>query len=66
MFAVTFVTSGSRLTLTAGIASVVGQYWAGYGMLMATSILAAIPALFFFFAAQRLVIKGLVTGAVKG
>jgi multiple sugar transport system permease protein len=66
MFAVTFVTSGSRLTLTAGIASVVGQYWAGYGMLMAASILATIPALFFFFAAQRLVIKGLVTGAVKG
>jgi multiple sugar transport system permease protein len=66
LFAMTFVTSGAKLTITAGIASVVGQYWAGYGMLMAASVIATGPAIFFFAAAQRFVIGGLIAGAVKG
>jgi multiple sugar transport system permease protein len=66
LFAMTFVTSGAKLTITAGIASVVGQYWAGYGMLMAASVIATAPAIFFFAAAQRFVIGGLIAGAVKG
>jgi len=66
LFAMTFVTTGAKLTITAGIASVVGQYWAGYGMLMAASIIATTPAIFFFAVAQRFVIGGLIAGAVKG
>lgn len=66
LFAMTFVTSGAKLTITAGIASVVGQYWAGYGLLMAASVIATAPAIFFFAAAQRFVIGGLLAGAVKG
>jgi ABC-type glycerol-3-phosphate transport system permease component len=66
LFAMTFVTTGAKLTITAGIASVVGQYWAGYGMLMAASVIATVPAIFFFAVAQRFVIGGLLAGAVKG
>ena len=66
LFAMTFVTSGAKLTITAGIASVVGQYWAGYGLLMAASVIATAPAIFFFAVAQRFVIGGLLAGAVKG
>lgn len=66
LFAMTFVTTGTKLTITAGIASVVGQYWAGYGLLMAASVIATAPAIFFFAVAQRFVVGGLVAGAVKG
>jgi ABC-type glycerol-3-phosphate transport system permease component len=66
MFAITFVTTGTKLTLSAGLATIVGQYMTGYGFLMAAAIFGILPAIAFFFAAQSLVIKGLVSGAIKG
>jgi len=43
LFAMTFVTSGAKLTITAGIASVVGRYWAGYFLPIAASVIATAP-----------------------
>ena len=52
--------------LVAGLAAIVGQYWMNYGRVMAASVLASIPAIAFFFAAQRYIVRGLVSGALKG
>lgn len=66
MFAVTLIRSDANKTLVAGLAAIIGQYWMSYGRVMAASVLASIPAIAFFFAAQRYIVRGLVSGAMKG
>ncbi|MCL5070146.1 MAG: carbohydrate ABC transporter permease [Actinobacteria bacterium] len=66
MFAITFITSQKSFTLMAGLANVLGFWFSNYSALMAAAILASIPAIVLFFVAQKYIIKGLVSGAVKG
>lgn len=66
LFAVTLIHSDAVKTLVPGLAVIMSQYWMSYNRLMAAAILTSIPAIVFFFAAQRYIVKGLVAGAIKG
>jgi len=63
--------SHTLYTIQMGIVSIIGvdQNFAGdldYGEVMAASVLASLPILILFLVAQKLFIKGLTIGAVKG
>jgi multiple sugar transport system permease protein len=52
--------------LAVGLATLQQEAGTDYGLLMAGSVMAAIPMIIIFFALQRYFIKGLTIGAVKG
>ena len=53
-------------TLQAGLVNFQGQYSAEYGLLMAGSVIAAVPVLIFYVFAQRFVIQSVASAGVKG
>jgi multiple sugar transport system permease protein len=53
-------------TLQAGLANFQGQYSAEYGLLMAGTVVAAVPVLIFYVIAQRFVIQSVASAGVKG
>ncbi len=53
-------------TLQAGLAQFQGQYTAEYGLLMAGTVIAAVPVLIFYVFAQRFVIQSVASAGVKG
>jgi multiple sugar transport system permease protein len=53
-------------TLQAGLANFQGQYSAEYGLLMAGSVIAALPVLIFYVLAQRFIIQSVASAGVKG
>jgi multiple sugar transport system permease protein len=53
-------------TLQAGLAQFQGQYTAEYGLLMAGTVIAAVPVLIFYVLAQRFVIQSVASAGVKG
>jgi multiple sugar transport system permease protein len=53
-------------TLQAGLAQFQGQYTAEYGLLMAGTVIAAVPVLVFYVIAQRFVIQSVASAGVKG
>jgi len=53
-------------TLQAGLVNFQGQYSAEYGLLMAGTVVAAIPVLIFYVLAQRFVIQSVASAGVKG
>lgn len=58
--------NNSLQTLTVGMAKFQSLDIIDWGYLMAASTLAVIPALFFMFFAQKYLVQGLTSGAVKG
>jgi len=61
-----FTNSLASRTLTVGLTQMLGEdvfYW---GQMMAGALITAIPPGLMYTLAQRLVIKGLVVGGVKG
>lgn len=60
------MTTESRFTLPLGLNSLVGTYSREYGLVMAGTIVAAVPTLILFFALRKQLIEGLTVGSVKG
>ncbi len=66
MFALTFIDSQRKFTLPIALTSFIGQYGTQWGNLMAASLLVTLPVIVLFFGIQKLMVKGLTAGAVKG
>jgi len=65
LFAVTLTTGQSFEPITVGIYRFVGNQSADWNGILATAVLAAIPAAVLLVVAQRYVVAGLTSGAVK-
>ncbi|TAK25817.1 MAG: carbohydrate ABC transporter permease [Chloroflexota bacterium] len=66
LYALVFTSSIATRTVTVGLTQMLGEdvfYW---GQMMGGAIIAALPPVILYTFAQRLVIRGLVGGAVKG
>jgi multiple sugar transport system permease protein len=66
LYALVFTNSLASRTLTVGLTQMLGEdvfYW---GQMMAGALITAVPPVIMYTLAQRLVIKGLVVGGVKG
>ncbi|RXZ49633.1 carbohydrate ABC transporter permease [Agromyces fucosus] len=66
MFANTFLSSSSLWTAPVGLASFLGQFYTPMNQVMFSALLFALPAIVFFLWAQRGIVSGLTSGAVKG
>jgi multiple sugar transport system permease protein len=53
-------------TLQAGLVQFQGQYSAEYGLLMAGTVITAVPVLIFYVVAQRFIIQSVASAGVKG
>ena len=60
------LTEHNAETLPLGIRLFIGNYSQYYAQLMAAGVVATIPVVIAFFAAQRWLVKGITAGAVKG
>ncbi|HEY3109433.1 MAG TPA: carbohydrate ABC transporter permease, partial [Chloroflexota bacterium] len=66
LYALVFTNSITTRTVTVGLTQMLGEdvfYW---GQMLGGAIIAALPPVILYTLAQRLVIRGLVGGAVKG
>jgi multiple sugar transport system permease protein len=66
LYALVITNSISTRTVTVGLTQMLGEdvfYW---GQMMAGALITAVPPVLMYILAQRLVIKGLVVGGVKG
>ena len=61
-----YLNKESLFTLQLGLQYFVGQYTGGWNLLMAASTVILIPVLVMFYFGQRLFIKGIIVGGVKG
>ena len=66
LFAVTFITTQSLQPITVAVYALISPFAVDPSLLMATSVLSAIPPVVFFFAAQKWIVQGLMAGAIKG
>jgi multiple sugar transport system permease protein len=65
LFALTLNTDDDKVPITVGIFRFVGQYSVDWPSIMATAVIAAIPATVLLVVAQRYVAAGVTEGAVK-
>ena len=65
-FAYLFLVSRDNYTLILGMYTFLTQYTADWGRIMAAGVMATMPALLFFFVLQRVLTRGLISGAMKG
>lgn len=66
LFALTFARTEEMRTVTVGIALMQGQHGSiNWGQIMASSIIACIPGLIFFFYLEKYIVKGFTMGALK-
>lgn len=66
LFANTFMITTTKWPVTKGLASFVGQYTTPLDLIMAASVLFALPPVIFFLLLQRRMVAGLSAGAVRG
>ena len=66
LFAVTFITTQSLQPITVAVYALISPFAVDPSLLMATSVISAIPPVIFFFAAQKWIVQGLMAGAIKG
>ncbi len=67
LFAITFILSDEKRTLSAGIAmKFLGEVSYDWGMVTTVSVAGVIPMFILIFAFQRYMVAGLTAGAVKG
>ncbi|MBW1604722.1 carbohydrate ABC transporter permease [Streptomyces sp. JJ66] len=64
-YATAFMTGEDKLTLAGGLQTFVNQYTQDWGSMTAAAVLIAVPAALVFGFAQRYLISGMTTGAVK-
>jgi raffinose/stachyose/melibiose transport system permease protein len=60
------LTQPDQWTLPIGVNNVSAQFVTDYAVILAYTTLAMIPALIFYFIAQRQIVSGLTAGGVKG
>jgi ABC-type glycerol-3-phosphate transport system permease component len=65
-FAYIFLVSDTNYTLQMGLYTFINQFFTRWEYLMTASVLTTLPVLFFFFAMQRYLTRGLIAGATKG
>ena len=58
--------SGKRYTVPVAIALFRGQYQVPWGQILAGALIATVPVAAVIFVAQRRIVAGLTSGAVKG
>jgi multiple sugar transport system permease protein len=66
LFALTFISSKSKMPLTIGLYNFVGQYNTQWQYLAMAAFLALIPVLVLFYIIEKRLVAGLAGGAVKG
>jgi len=66
LLALTLSSSEAAQTLPVGLTNFVSQFGIDWGAMSAAGVLMVIPTLIFVWFAQGLLVKGLVTGAVRG
>jgi multiple sugar transport system permease protein len=66
LFALIFVTSPELMTVPVAISRLITGDVFRWGLIMAGSMLAALPVMILYYLAQRFVVQGLAAGAVKG
>jgi len=66
LLALTLTSSKAAQTLPVGLTNYISQYGIDWGAMSAAGVLMIIPTLIFVWFAQGLLVKGLVTGAVRG
>lgn len=66
LFALVFSTGASNRPVSVGLAFFIDEQGIRWGDLMAASILMSLPAIIIFSLAQKLLVRGLSEGAVKG
>jgi arabinogalactan oligomer/maltooligosaccharide transport system permease protein len=65
MYAITFNLQSKNYTLPAGLSTYVSEFRTEWGQFSAAAVLVSIPALAFFFVAQRYLVGGLTAGGTK-
>ena len=66
MWPLIVIADSSKYTLPLGLNSLTSAYTADYGVILAGSVIAAIPTVALFIALRKQLISGLTVGAVKG
>jgi ABC-type glycerol-3-phosphate transport system permease component len=66
LFALSFTLGPERYTVPVAIALFRGQYQVPWGQILAGAVVATLPVAIIVFVAQRRIIAGLTSGAVKG
>lgn len=61
-----FLRDPDTMTIPVGIQMFMQQYSTDWGSLMAAACLASVPTIIFFLFVQKYMVKGIVSGAVKG
>lgn len=65
LFAQVFLTNDSLKTVQVGLAGLFGEYGTDWGVVMAASVIAAIPTIVLFSVLQRRLVAGVAAGAIK-
>jgi multiple sugar transport system permease protein len=65
MFASVLIISDERRTLPVGLAGIIGQYQVDWGLLLAGSVMTALPVIVLFGFVGRHFVRGLTAGAMK-
>ena len=65
-FALIFIQSNSKMTVTIGLQTFIGQWSAQYNLMTAGMVLSVIPVLVLFLAFQKYIVQGISEGAIKG
>ncbi|MSQ44112.1 MAG: carbohydrate ABC transporter permease [Chloroflexi bacterium] len=66
LYALVFTNSQASRTVTVGLTQMLGDDVFFWGQMMAGAVMAALPSVVLYTAAQRLVIRGLTVGGIKG
>jgi ABC-type glycerol-3-phosphate transport system permease component len=66
LFALSFTLGPERYTVPVAIALFRGQYQVPWGQVLAASVVATVPVALIVIVAQRRIVSGLTSGAVKG
>lgn len=65
LFSFTLLTDAELQPVSVGLYRYMGQYGVDWNQLMAASVIAAIPTIFVFFASQRFLVSGAISGATN-
>lgn len=65
LFAQVFLTGSSVRTVQVGLAGLFGEYSTDWGVVMAASVMAALPTILLFAVVQRRLVAGVAAGALK-